>query len=354
VRTISGDGLLHEFINGLMSRSDGRGADLLETLSLGVVPAGSGNGLAHSLGLGDATTAALAAARGSARPMDLFRVTQGADVPPDPAIPTPYGPVRYGFLSVEWCVIADVDIDSEKYRWMGGARFTFTSVLKVFDKTAYQGRLVTYDASAEPSSTGISPSDPAFPPVARPGGSKGREPFCGHVEACRTCAVDAPARGGGGAGGGEDTTSGGSAAADSTSRGDEWSAPDAVDVDTAGRPPVVDEEGDFRFWIAMNTSHMSSDAVGAATAHVGDGLMDLTYARTCSKSEMLKILLAIEPGKHHQEKCMVHQRVPEFYLEPRDAHGKFVVDGERIPYSAIHVRVLPRIARVMCKPGPDL
>jgi sphingosine kinase len=45
--TISGDGLIFECINGMMSRPDWK--DLAESLVFGFIPAGTGNGLVKSV-----------------------------------------------------------------------------------------------------------------------------------------------------------------------------------------------------------------------------------------------------------------------------------------------------------------
>jgi len=45
--TISGDGLIHESVNGAMSRPDKD--ELLESLTFGFIPAGTANGLHKSV-----------------------------------------------------------------------------------------------------------------------------------------------------------------------------------------------------------------------------------------------------------------------------------------------------------------
>ena len=40
----------------------------------------------------------------------------------------------YSFLSVTWAIIADVDIESEKYRGLGGARFTVGALARILSK----------------------------------------------------------------------------------------------------------------------------------------------------------------------------------------------------------------------------
>jgi len=61
--TVSGDGLLHEVIQGLMQRPDA--AEAIRRVHLGVIPAGSGNGLAAALGALDPLAAAFNIAKGS-------------------------------------------------------------------------------------------------------------------------------------------------------------------------------------------------------------------------------------------------------------------------------------------------
>ena len=132
---ISGDGLLYEVLNGLFDREDWREA--LECLSFGIVPAGSGNGLSRSLSylqrekfhLGTQDlSAAINCARGSVRPMDLLYVE------------TPMNG-RLSFHSVFWGLVADIDIESEVLRWMGGIRFTIWALLKVIKSRRYRARV---------------------------------------------------------------------------------------------------------------------------------------------------------------------------------------------------------------------
>ena len=58
-------------------------------------------------------------AKHQAVPMDLV------------AIDTSTGQRLYSFLSVGWGLIADVDIESEKYRSMGNARFALMALVKI-------------------------------------------------------------------------------------------------------------------------------------------------------------------------------------------------------------------------------
>jgi hypothetical protein len=47
------------------------------------------------------------------------------------AIDTSSGKRLYSFLSVGWGMMADVDIESDKYRQLGGSRFALMAVIKI-------------------------------------------------------------------------------------------------------------------------------------------------------------------------------------------------------------------------------
>lgn len=111
--TVSGDGLLNEVLNGLMERSDWQRA---LSLLLGAIPAGSGNGLARSVGTVDAQTTTFEILKGRRRKMDLMHVVQAKSS-------------LYCFLSVTWGLIADIDLESEGMRWMGDTRFTVAAMV---------------------------------------------------------------------------------------------------------------------------------------------------------------------------------------------------------------------------------
>ena len=68
---------------------------------------------------------------------------------PDPLVPrkvdmmavdTTEGRI-YSILAVAWGLVADIDIESEKYRFMGGARFTVGAVARVLNLRSYRGRI---------------------------------------------------------------------------------------------------------------------------------------------------------------------------------------------------------------------
>lgn len=109
--TVSGDGLVNEVVNGLKSRKDDH------TPPLAPIPAGSGNGLVmalmervsgeHSL-LSKSIHSLLLATKSSQRSIGLMKVDFNETS-------------RFSFMAVALGLIADVDIDSERLRCLGGA-----------------------------------------------------------------------------------------------------------------------------------------------------------------------------------------------------------------------------------------
>jgi sphingosine kinase len=121
IATISGDGLLNEVIQGLMERPDSAKA---RRIPLAVIPAGSGNGLAVSLMTPGPVSAVWNIIKGATRELDLSSVRQGSTQ-------------RWAFLSVAWGLTADIDMESEKYRWMGETRFTVAAIPRIFRLKSY-------------------------------------------------------------------------------------------------------------------------------------------------------------------------------------------------------------------------
>ena len=46
----------------------------------------------------------------------------------------------FSFLTLEWAIIADIDCDSEKYRFLGGTRFTVEAVKRILRKFASRSK----------------------------------------------------------------------------------------------------------------------------------------------------------------------------------------------------------------------
>ncbi|KAI5718966.1 hypothetical protein M8J76_002938 [Diaphorina citri] len=121
---LGGDGILYEIINGLMERADW--CTVLQTITLGIVPCGSGNGLAKSIShmsqephdQNPVLVSTLNIVQGVSTPMDLIRAQTKSQV-------------VFSFLSIGWGLLADIDIESERIRAVGSQRFAIWNKILV-------------------------------------------------------------------------------------------------------------------------------------------------------------------------------------------------------------------------------
>ncbi|XP_017978728.1 PREDICTED: sphingosine kinase 1 isoform X1 [Theobroma cacao] len=125
---VSGDGILVEVVNGLLEREDWAAAI---KIPIGMVPAGTGNGMVKSLldAVGQpcsTSNAILAVIRGHKCSLDVATILQGE---------TRF----FSVLMLAWGLIADIDIESEKYRWMGSARLDFYALQRLLHLRHYNG-----------------------------------------------------------------------------------------------------------------------------------------------------------------------------------------------------------------------
>ena len=308
--TISGDGLLWEVVNGLMMRKDWAEA---VKVPISVIPAGSGNALAFASGLVEPVTAAFSVARGRAHPMDLAMIIQE----------------KYrlsSFLMLAWGMVADVDFESEKYRWMGGARFTVTALQRIASLRVYEGKFSYYPekgfkmeekAKCGPHCAHCLPVE--YPGVADPSKS---ETVVGWED--NGVSVDRNAR-----------------------------KPklvfDGMEIDSLPKGPATplidalragDDEGwvhtegkGFILFLASNVTHIASDMYNAPYAHLSDGCFDILIAQNLSKTALLSLFLKLEKGEHVPSDQVTYVKAKAYHLQP--GQGSYLdVDGERMPSNA--------------------
>ncbi|KAJ3193477.1 acetyl-CoA synthetase [Irineochytrium annulatum] len=127
VVAISGDGVLHEVINGLMTRPDW---DLARQLPVGVIGAGSSNAMNRNLDCMYPEYGALCVVKGLSRPLDLLSITHHKT-----------RTVHYTHLNVAWAYIADLDIESDRYRWLGREKTTLCAIIRMIWLRRYRAHL---------------------------------------------------------------------------------------------------------------------------------------------------------------------------------------------------------------------
>lgn len=125
VATISGDGCFHEMVNGLLGRKDWMEA---AKLPIGCISAGSSNAIGQNLDTENPGLAALAIIKGKTAKMDVLSIIQN-------------NTVTYSHLSVFWTLVADVDIESEKFRMIGALRMVLMVIIRLINFRSYHGKL---------------------------------------------------------------------------------------------------------------------------------------------------------------------------------------------------------------------
>lgn len=109
---LGGDGTMHELINGMLSRSDGK------KIPLGLIPAGTGNSFMHDLNCLDPIVAARRIVTNEKRKLDIAHVDAA-------------GEMIYGFNIVGWGLPTDINLLAEKMRALKGQRYNVASLVEV-------------------------------------------------------------------------------------------------------------------------------------------------------------------------------------------------------------------------------
>ncbi|KFK28737.1 hypothetical protein AALP_AA7G040200 [Arabis alpina] len=267
---VSGDGVLVEVVNGLLEREDWRTA---LKLPIGMVPAGSGNGMIKSLldpvGLPcSATSATISIIRGRTRSLDVATISQGT---------TKF----FSVLMLAWGLIADIDIESEKFRWMGGARFDVYGLQRIICLRQYNGRILFVPA-------------PGFESYGQPG----------------TCSLD-----------------------NESSVSDKvlgYQGPDTKLEDLQWR----EIKGPFVSVWLHNVPWGAENTLAAPDAKFSDGFLDLIVTKDCPKLALLSLMTKLSDGTHVRSPYASYLKVKAFVLEPGaridepDKEGIIDSDGE--------------------------
>ncbi|KAI9351602.1 ATP-NAD kinase-like domain-containing protein [Zopfochytrium polystomum] len=147
---VSGDGVCHELLNSLMRRPDW--ADVVRDLAVGNIGAGSSNAMNKNLGLMHPAYGTLAIVHMHTRLMDLLSVTLHKT-----------GEVLYSHLNATWGYIADLDIETDAFRWMGRDKVLVSAIRRLIALRRYRAWLVVVpheegQAAATPAAAASPPS----------------------------------------------------------------------------------------------------------------------------------------------------------------------------------------------------
>ncbi|KAE9461798.1 hypothetical protein C3L33_06291, partial [Rhododendron williamsianum] len=254
-------------VNGLLEREDW---DTAIKIPLGAVPAGTGNGMAKSLldSVGHPCTAfnaILAIIRGKRCSLDVATISQGE---------TRF----FSVLTLAWGLVADIDIESEKYRWMGSARLDFY-VIDLMKLTV------------------LLPCEVLFNVLKMKTALKGLQRIF-HLRKYNGRISFVPAPG----------------------------------FEDYGEPSS--HMGEFMGQEICNPSHDEPMKVQQGSIEFSDGYLDLILIRNCPRLALLALMTELNNGNHVKSPLVFYFKVKAFVLEPGprtdDAtkEGIIDVDGE--------------------------
>lgn len=262
----------------------------------------------------------------------------------------------FSFLSLAWGFVADVDIESEKYRHVGAIRFLMGTLVRLASLKVYQGRLAYLPVKEAPKHP--KGSIKATHPPATP-----QHPLLCSSLPCRLIPNTSPNQNSRhnhiSTNSNHNTITNSSNNAITTKRPETQSAAKTralVDSLLPGLDQPVPEswtvvkEEDFVLVLAIYQSHLAEDLWTAPGAMADDGVIHLFYVTAgISRPALLRLFLAMEKGAHLACGCphLVYEKVRALRLEPISPEGMITVDGEMVEHGPVEAQIHPGLARLI-------
>ncbi|XP_033215848.1 sphingosine kinase 2-like isoform X2 [Belonocnema kinseyi] len=344
---VGGDGIVFEVVNGIFQRPDWERA--IKELPIGVIPCGSGNGLAKSIAYArqepynhnPMMISALSVVKSRKAALDLVRVETRNHI-------------FFSFLSVAWGLLADIDIESETLRAIGGQRFTVWSLARLIGLRTYKGKVsyLPYDKvpvvenlnndsiyRKDQTKDAKIPHSKSFgDELDRFNGIRGSKSYHDTLEANTNGLIDVLNHCN------EETEN-------SSDDNIMYGPPSTLPALTAPVPNNWTQiEGEFVMVNAAYLSHLAQDIFFAPHSRLADGIIWLLIIKAgISRSHLLQFLLGLSTGSHLTVPGVEMIPVKAFRIEPAEGtSGYLVVDGENVDYGPIQAEMFPSLATVMC------
>ncbi|GIY21192.1 sphingosine kinase 2 [Caerostris extrusa] len=353
-------------------------------IPVGVIPGGSGNGLARAINyaVGEpydvtaVTPSVLNILKGQVAPMDLVRVQTSEEC-------------FYSFLSIGWGLMADIDIESERLRALGEARFAVWAIIRAIGLRKYKGKLSylpvkgykscsTNKVNTEPKPKRSKTIDCQLALAEDSPEAKTEDPepifrsksFGAH-DPTLDDEIDSSVRllkfsynsdql--------QDTFSSNPELKPSSPEEEKLSH---IHCKEDQEEPVSDEPGSTKYcppldepvpedWVVVedefvlvyvcHQTHLSTDVLFAPEARMDDGIMWLIVIKAgVSRAQTMYFLASLQTGDHVHIPYVDVIPIHAFRLEPFRDEGYLTVDGEVIPCCNIQAEVLPSVARIMTR-----
>lgn len=260
----------------------------------------------------------------------------------------------FSFLSLAWGFVADVDIESEKYRHVGAIRFLMGTLVRLASLRVYQGKLAYLPVKEAPKppkgsiTTNNPPSTPQHPSLCSSLPCKLIPNTSPNQSSCHSTNSNHNTRTN--SSNNAITTKRSQIESDSKTRTHVDSLLPALDQPVPESWTVVKEE-DFVLVLAIYQSHLAEDLWTVPGAMADDGLIHLFYVTAgISRPALLRLFLAMEKGAHLACGCphLVYEKVKALRLEPITPGGMITVDGEVVEYGPLQAQIHPGLARLIC------
>lgn len=246
----------------------------------------------------------------------------------------------FSFLSLAWGFVADVDIESEKYRHVGAARFTMGTIVRLVSLRVYKGKLSYLPAEESQSPPSPTHSTVSFTECSTSSSVHSHLSVTSNCQnhllhnSCNSNNAHKP-----------NWTSETPVA----TRGPPDSLLVPLDQPVPAHWTVVKEE-DFVLVMVVYQSHLAEDLIAAPASRLEDGIMHLIYVKAgISRRALLRLFLAMEKGTHLSTNCpfVVYVKVRALRLEPYSLKGTITVDGELVEYGPVQAQIYGSLARII-------
>ena len=323
---ISGDGLAYEVINGLMSRPDWQQAI---KMPIAQIPGGSANALA---------CACAYLTNECYKNLSMEKLASQTAFHMTKSIPCPLDLVTYqlsnnkfvhSFLAFEWAIVADIDLESEKYRFLGGLRFTIGALNRILNLRLYRGRLsfLLFDDNQvytpKNSSINLIKNNNT---IDQSTASKNED------ESTNIQLNDRP-----------------------TFKYLTNSLDDPLPSDW------ITIEDNFVFFLITYLPLIASDFMASPESTFNDKCMHLLFIKEgITKTQLLQLFTTTENGEHLNSPFVEYVKIKAFRLEPLPLNtrssnketsnlndGVMMVDGERVPYGKIQAEIFPGLGNIL-------
>ena len=240
------------------------------------------------------------------------------------------------YMSLISCLgyMADMDIESERFRYLGENRFILGALKSIVQRRSYPCRLSYLPLEDEKEENEeASKTDES---VRDEGTKENQEKAASDSQEGENCVEVA----------GESQVSQGN------SSQEHLSCP-PTDLLVPLSDPVPSNwktiEGQFVMMNTVLTPFLSHNAIATTDQYLDSGKMHIIYSKELSRFGMIRFLLTAASGSYLNREDTLTVKTQAYRLEPLASDGLLVVDGEVIEYGPIQVQLHSHMLRFMSR-----